>query len=849
MIASLWLRPLWQRPARSLGTVAGVAVGVASVVSTALASRAAVASMTSDVEALAGNARLEVTRPGGLPIDELALLGPIAGEVFLTPVVEGAALLEEPGGGTELVHVLGIDGATGAASERWTLDPGARAESEAFQDFVLGRGALLARSAAERQGLRPGDELVLTVQSRRVALAVAAVFEPEQVASTWERIIVVDVALAQELLGKGAIVDRVELEPRREQDLDALAARVRALLPEGARVAPPSTRREEGENLTRSLAFNLTALAGVSVLVGMVLVATTLATSVVQRRPVLALLRSLGASRGQLAVAVLLEAAAIGLLGGIAGVALGRWAAGRVAADVSGSVATIAEDALLGAVELRPLWIALGVLLGLGTALAASFLPLREAWRTPPLQGLRGDVPGGAASSRRARVLLLAGLLAGAWTCTRLPAWNGRPVWALTAALLLLATVLVLARPIVAFLARVPGRALGPPFQLAQAALLAARQRAAWAAGAVGVAVALAVSMTTLVGSFRTNLVEWTDQALRSDLYLRPFTGGTGGSGVSPGTLAPEVVRIVAARFGTQGLDPYHETTATVRGQPVALGGGVLAVVAREGGVPFLDGRDSREVFADALARHAVLVNEPFARRFGVHRGERIELTTAAGVFEREIAGVYRDYSGHTGRLIVDLDDYKTMRPGDGPQSIALFLPDGTDIEAARAALESDLAGRWLVDVLNHRELHDGVLRQFERTFAVTIGLQAIAGLVAALAVVLVLGALVRERRRELAIVRVLGASRAQLGGLVVSQALLLGLAGGAGGLAAGLVVGWVLVAVVNVQSFGWSLRFAPPPSVLWTALAVLPACVVAGLVPAWISWRARPQEALREEN
>jgi len=83
MIAALWLRPLWQRPGRALGTVAGVAVGVASVLSTALASRAAVASMTSDVEALAGAARLEVTRPGGVPLDALALLRPIAGEAVI----------------------------------------------------------------------------------------------------------------------------------------------------------------------------------------------------------------------------------------------------------------------------------------------------------------------------------------------------------------------------------------------------------------------------------------------------------------------------------------------------------------------------------------------------------------------------------------------------------------------------------------------------------------------------------------------------------------------------------------------------------------------------------------------
>ena len=82
---------------------------------------------------------------------------------------------------------------------------------------------------------------------------------------------------------------------------------------------------------------------------------------------------------------------------------------------------------------------------------------------------------------------------------------------------------------------------------------------------------------------------------------------------------------------------------------------------------------------------------------------------------------------------------------------------------------------------------------------------------------------------------------------MVVSEALLLGLAGALGGLVIGLVVGWVLVAVVNVQSFGWTLRFLPPwGSILWTVGAVVPACLLAGLVPAVAARRSTPQEALR---
>jgi putative ABC transport system permease protein len=847
MIATSWLRPLLQRPVRALGTVLGVAVGVGSVVATGLASRAAVASMTRDVEALAGDV-LEVTRPGGVPLALLEPLRAVAGDVEIQPVVEGMALRPTGENGGDLLRLLGLDLVSGLEGVDG-LDVGGASESAALTRLWRGEGFLATRATADRLGLAIGEPLELVVRSRRLTLTLLGLFEPPRVASAWERVLVVDVALAQELFASPERVDRLTLRPRHPLDRDALAARVTTLLPAGTRVALATARRAEGEQLTRSLAFNLTALAGVSILVGMVLVATTLATSIVQRRATLALLRSLGASRGQLGLAVVLEALVIGLVGGLVGVALGALTAQGLVASIHGSVATLAEDAVAGAVHLEPSWLLAGVLLGTLTALGAAVLPLREAWLTPPLQGLREHGESAAPLRWRLSLLWLAGLGLTAVALTRLPPWGDRPVWALLAALCLLSTQLVLAGPLILVLVRLPLHGLGrlaTPLRLAQAALASSRQRAAWAAAAVGVAVALAVSMHAMVGSFRRNVVDWTTHTMGSDLYLRPLASS---AGTSTGRIAPEVVTQVEALFGSDSTDAYRQTTASVDGAPIALGGAAFAVLARVGGVPFLDGRPSREVFAEALREGAAVVNEPFARRFGRGRGDRITLTTSSGTVERTIAGVYQDFSGHTGRVVVDLADYLVFEPDEGPESIAVYLPEGSDVELARMRLAGTLADRWSLELLDNREIRAEVLAVFDRTFAITVALQTIASAVAALAVVLVLGALVRERLRELAVVRVLGGSRPQLVLQVVGQALFLGLAGGLGGLGVGLVVGWVLVAVVNVQSFGWTLRFVPPVSVAWTALAVLPACVLAGLIPAWLSWRAHPQEVLRESD
>lgn len=815
------------------------------------------ASLNEGVEAVAGPVALEVRRPGGVDEEALGRLAELTDRVLLAPVVEELAELPLLG---DLVRVLGID---------LLLDPGTRGVRPAEpadgqrslrRELLLGRGVLLPASLAQELGLVEGDALVLLARTRRIELEVAGTFEPERLAGAWRRVVLIDVALAQELFGRLGQLDRIEILPRRAlaggpaldgPELAELREAVRAALGSNYSVEPPSERRAQTARMLAALEFNLTALSGISILVAIVLVATTLATAVVQRRYELALARSLGASRAQLGFAIALEAALIGLLGGLLG-AGGGWLGARAALSaVRGTVASVVEGALPGEVQLGPGLALFAIGAGLAAGLVAALLPLREVLGTPPLQGLREGRPAplGRASLVR-RALLLAALLGAALLLMRLPAIGDRPLFALLAALALLATLAVVAAPALEGLGRLHGNlvesARAPWLRVAQAALAAGRGRGAWAATAVGVAVALAVSMTTMIGSFRTTVDDWTRQALRADLFLRPAPSAVG---LSSGRLDPEIVDAARALFGAQRVDVYHAAEALVQGLEVAVGGAELAVVAREGGVPFTDGRPAGEVYAQALALGGVLVNEPFARRFGVRRGERIALETPAGTVEREVVGIFLDYSSHTGRVVLDRADFLGLYPDEGPRNAAIFLAEGLSPAEARARLLEKLRGRFAVDVVDSGEIRAEILAIFDRTFAVTRALQGVALLVALLAVLTVLFALVDERRAELAIVRVLGGSRAQVHGIVLAQAGLLGAVGSLGGLVLGLAVGWVLVRIVNVQSFGWSLRFEPPlGALLGAAFAVLPVALAAGILPSLLAARLQPREALRDD-
>lgn len=844
ILRALWLRPIKSHPIRALATIAGVAIGVASVISTVLANRAAVASLDEDVQVVAGTASLEITRAGGVSLDDFFHLRPLTGIAHVTPVIEDTAFVPRL---EDMVRLLGIDLIADSAVRSIEFD--ASGDALARDSMLLDSGCTISRTLATELSVAPGDALELVVNSRTHQLPIAALFDDGRVPSAFERVVVVDIATAAELSGRVATVDRIELRPRDGISIAQVETLADQSMPVGYRTAPAESRAAEGRNMVRSLDFNLTALSGVSILVAIVLVATTLATSVVQRRKQIALFRSLGASRRQLALAVLCEAATIGLVGGISGVSLG-WIGARVAlGSVRATVASVVTSAIPGAVELDARWAILGVGLGLGASIVASILPLREALRTPPIQALAAEHPESIAQrSSRSRWLLATVLAITSWVLIQLPPWGDRPIWALLAALCLLALLLVLSAPLVDFVAGVGprlGSRFAAPIRLAQAALESSRRRAAWAAGAVGVAVALAVSMTTMVGSFRTSVVEWTQQSMHADLHVQAFSTA---SGANAGGVDETVVQQAIALFGASAVDRFHQESARVDGRPIALAGASLDVVARHGGVPFLDGRASREVFGEAATTGGVIVNEPFSRRFGLGRGDRVTLETPGGSIEREIVGVYRDYSGHTGRVVMAFDGFRELYPDSVAHSLAIFLPADLDAGEARTRLLAAVGGRFQLLVRKQRELQAEVMRVFERTFAVTIAMQVVSSIVAALAVVTVLGALVQERRRELAVLRSIGASRSQLAAVVLGESLLLGLAGALGGASIGLIVGWVLVTVVNLQSFGWSLAFAPPWSAIAiTAGAVIPACLLAGSLPAWSVVRRSPREVLHE--
>ncbi len=857
MIAkALFLRPVLRRPARFCATILGVAAGVAAVVATLASSRAAVESLENGVLELSGATALEITRAGGLDESEMSRLAPLAEDAWIAPVVETLALCSQVHEG---VRVLGIDPLVDARlrdlGPSLTEKFGGPTGALVFTSLLRGEGAFVPEPLAHATGVQVGGSLELVVAGKPVSLHVLAIVPAPPGTTAFDHTVVVDVALAEKLAATPGRIDRIELVPRAGVTKDELLARATALVSPGVAVEAPRARANERAGLVRSLDFNLTALSGISLIVGAVLVATTLATSVVQRRPTIALLTSLGASRGQIVRSILTEALALGLLGGALGVALGWAGAQALSSSLHATVSTIVWTAPPTRIHLSASHTLIGLALGVVSALAAAILPVIEGSRTPPIQALRGESPTFlGARERRIALAVTIILLFTAVELTRWPAWNGLPVASLLAAFALLAAMLPVFAPAIDAIGRAVGwlRRAPAPLRLACAALSAGRRRAAWGAGAVAVAVALSISIASLVTSFRDSVIDWTAQSLRSDIVVRPLAAG---SGLPVGLLDPAILDTIDETLKSADLDPasrvdpYFAARALYEGQPVTIAGSALRVLAERGGTALLDGSDPTPAVRRALEQHEALVNEAGAQRFGWKVGDTVELQARGYPIRRRVAGIVRDYADSAGIVIVDVGDFSAWFPGERPRTIGIHGVPPEDVAGVQEKIRAALAPAYHVDVLDNLRMRAHVLSVFDQTFAITRALQSVAAIVAVIAVLSVLYALVSERRADLALLSAVGAGARQIASVVCLQAGLLGLLGALGGVLCGLVIGVVVVKVVNLQSFGWTLAFVQPWStMLSTILLVALACTVSGLLPARAVTSARPSLALREE-
>ena len=845
LLVQCTLRHWWQARWTYLLILAIVALGVGSFNGIRQASRAATANFGLFNEAVSGRSDFIISEASGpLRAPALRQLSRMSRQPdwHLLPVIEGPLTQIGLDGSRErLLRLVGID-LMAVANLPAFIDRGfdfTEEDVEWYEWIGASDRIWISRALAEQTGLEADETLVATVSGRKHELRVTGILGSEQ-SPVPEDLVIADVPTVQRILAREGELDRVEIlvEDRElRRDPAALAGiedRLRALLPEGIELRPAEARVAERAGMTAAFRLNLTILSLIAMLVGAYLILQALDAAVVRRRSELATLKSLGVGETALFVTLLFEALLIGIVGSVAGIGVGVIFASTAVHALADTVNALYFATSVDSIRLQAGDIGWGLGVGILFSVLAGWLPARDAMATPPAQILsRGDWSPGfqwLRSPGTGLALIAVGLLCLLAEPLKIPGGARLPLGGFLAAGFWIIGSALLSGQLLVGLARLAARwRHGAYGRLALSRLAEGSSRHRLAVAGLVVAVAMVTGMLQMVGSFRGTIQDWFDVRFQADLYVSER--GAGGASTVNG-IDPVVMEAVQSFEGVAFADTLF--TAFVKGPE---GRTVLA------GIDFDAWRErTRQIWVREPGRleavgdaQPAFVSETFARRFGVMEGGTVALETPTGLRRVSPVGVYADYGNEFGAAVIDTSVWKEWTEMQRPLNTSLYLEPGREVNAVRDAMRLKFPG---LDIRNGRELRDIALGIFEQTFRVTTALNGIGLGVALAGLVLGLFAIFTESAGTWQTLHRIGFPSRGYVSTAALEGAGIAVAAWVSGTFVGLCLGWLLIYVINVQSFGWTLVWHLPLGRLASlGLALVALGATAGAATGW-RWR-----------
>ena len=812
-LALIWLvAGEWrQHPARFAATAIAIAVGVALGFAVHLVNGSALASFDQAVSGVNGAADLQVRARTPLGFDE-RLYPRVAGAPGVADISPVVSLSARSGRGS--FTLLGLDVIRAAAVTPSLVGTRPAGPDRRDDDLFAGDALFLSRAALAATGARVGGRIDVSADGRTARLLVVGGLPA---APAGQAIGTIDIAAAQWRFGRLGRLDRLDLKLA---DPETARATVPGLLPADAVVATGETQARQGDALSRAYRVNLDMLALVALLTGGFLVFSAQSLSVARRLRAFALVRTLGLPRRGIVAAVTLEGATIGAIGAALGLVAGYGLAALALRVFGGDLGGGYFGGGSGHVVFQPLAGLTFLTFGLASALLGSALPARLAAKAAPAAALKnaGDVldPRAPVPWRPALALLVAGGLT-----ALLPAVGGLPLFGFASMALLLgggvAGVPWLVRRLLA-----PWRdrtIASVPRLLAVRHVQGAPGQAAIALCGIVASTALMIAMATMVTSFRGAVDSWLGQVLSADLYLRAEGDGFGPVLQRRLATVPGIGRIAFSRQLPLTVVPDRPPVTLIARPVTGDAGDPLLVLLRSAPVP----RGTTPIW----------VSEPAGRIYGWRAGSEVTLPIGGRAGSFWVAGIWRDYARQQGAIVIRDADYARLTGDAVRDEAAITLAPGASAASVRRTLAALLPGD--ASVAEPKVLRAFALRLFDRSFAVTYVLEAVAILVGLAGVAATMSAQTIARTKEFGMLRHLGLTKRQIVAMLGTEGAVLGLIGGIAGAALGALLGQVLIHVINPQSFNWTMTTRWP---FGTIGGVMAALVTAAALTAMLAGR-----------
>jgi len=842
----------WQyarkHPLRTFLTTAGIILGTAVFVGMHTANQSVLAAFHETVNRIAGGTQLQVTA-GETGFDESVLerVQSIPEIDVAVPVIEAAANTGLPGQGSILI--LGVD----MTGDRTLRDYSLESADEAMIDdplvFLAQPDSIIVTDTfAKQNGLALNSALPMRTMDGDRKFIIRGIMKSGGLAGAFGgNLAVMDIYAAQKVFGRGRHFDRIDISVKEGVHVADAQRKLEAVLGPGFQVESPAARGSQFESLARVYSISADLTSAFALFIGLFIIFNTFSIAVVQRRKEIGVLRTLGATQGQIRALFLGESVVIGLIGSGAGVGFGLLIARAMASFIGsylGEVYGVAQKT--DEITTNPQLLLIALAMGIATSVLAALLPARDAARVDPVLALqKGKVQMISEAENRTRRRLAALLLLAAIVFVILPGLHIGVYLAFgltVIAALLLAPALALffsrlLRPLLAHLFPVEGT-------LAADSLIQSPRRTSGALSALMLSLALVIALGGMARASYHAITDWLDVAFNPDLFVTTSEQITSRSFRFPASMRA----ILAAIPGVEEVQSARTPRVIVRGSPVMIIAIETEISGRRVRLPAVAGRNE-DMYKAAAEGKGVIASENFALLHHVSLGDVLDLPAPDGILKMPVVGIIRDYSDQQGSLLMDRQLYLQHWRDDTVNVYRIYLHKGTDPATVKTAILSQLGDHTRLFVLQNRELRAYVLKIADQWFAIAYVQIAVAVLVAILGIINTLTVSISDRRRELGVLQAIGGLRVQIRHMIWMEALLIG--------AIGLTLGFLLGAacLYYVREIGGrdiaGLRLAYEYPLGIGALlipVILGAAFISALGPAESAVRGRLVEALEYE-
>lgn len=817
-LIQLSTRELRRHPGRTLLTFLSIVMGVAAIVAVALVDRATRQAYAELAKTLAGRAELQVVSRAGGGFEQgwADRLEQSPGVRLATPAIERSTIVYLGEGQRAVVLALGIDPEREQAADSYELVDG--------QWFEGNRGVMLDAAFARQAGIEVGDEIRMLVRRGLVRMPVMGLLRSRASQVLEQGFVYMTIPTTQLLFRIRGEVDKLYLVLEEGANPAEVERSVAQLLPPELSVEPPPQRSAMAEESQFTMRQGLNLASSLSVVVAAFIILNTFLMNVSERRRQFGILRSIGATRRQVLWLLLREGLWLGLAGTIVGLVLG----------VAGSIVLLrAMEGLLSAtlplVELSPGPLILGVVIGLGVTLLASFYPAYLAGKLSPLASMRGVLTEDFA--KPSPFLSLIGLVlfvVGGAVIIGSRMGHVPFEWTIPASLALLISLVFLLPLIVVPMSRVVAMFITPVWgftaELGRRQVLRRRTRSVLTMGVVFVAAATGVGMGLTVLNEAEDVDRWMDRSLQGDFFVRAMVPSLFSSQTIPLPEGlEEELREIPGVLRVSGIRSLRTST----GEQEVI---VVARDLRTSGPVRLDLRaGDLQTLREQMQQNAVVIGTVLAHRAGLEVGDSLPLQTNEGPVQLPIVGIANDYSA-AGLIVYMHSEVADHFFGPGDPDVFIIDADQEKLASVRQQLEATARENGVL-VQSHGEVQQIVAGIKNGIVGSLWGLLVMGFIVSAFGIANTLAMNVLEQTRELGMMRVVAMTRSQLRRMILSQAIIMGLVG----LIPGLLVGLFMAYTTNQttkSAFGHSAEFVFRPGLILGIFLI--ACLIV-LIAAWI--------------